>query len=434
MIGPSLVAGAVLCWARALGEFGATITFAGNLQGRTQTMPLAVFLALETTATRPSPCRLVLVAVSLVVLVALRDRWFTAIDDARSPSLRVQRAARHARPRRRPRRGRRRDRRRRSVPTAPARPRCSAPSPACVPIDAGRIDLDGQVLDDPAAGVFVDRPTAGRSASCSRTTCCSHTDRPRQRRLRAPGAGRRARPSPGRGPGARADRPRPPRAARGRGPVGRAGRSGSRWPGRWPPSPRLLLLDEPLAALDASARVAVRCELRRQLAEFAGRPAARHPRPARRHRPRRPPDRARGGPRHPRRHRPPRSAPGPASSYVAELVGLNLWHGTADDTRRSGWTLAATSPSPTASGRRRHRHRPAPGRRRAPTAPHGSPRNVWPATVATIEAEATACGSGSSVRCRPPPRSPPPPSPSSSSTGRRGLGRGQGVDVTAYPR
>ena len=79
MIGPSLIAGAVLCWARALGEFGATITFAGNLQGRTQTMPLAVFLALEDNRDAAIALSLVLVAVSLVVLVALRDRWFTTI-------------------------------------------------------------------------------------------------------------------------------------------------------------------------------------------------------------------------------------------------------------------------------------------------------------------------------------------------------------------
>jgi molybdate transport system permease protein len=79
MIGPSLLAGAVLCWARALGEFGATITFAGNLQGRTQTMPLAVFLALEDNRDAAIALSLVLVAVSLAVLVALRDRWFTAI-------------------------------------------------------------------------------------------------------------------------------------------------------------------------------------------------------------------------------------------------------------------------------------------------------------------------------------------------------------------
>ena len=76
MVAPSLVAGAVLCWARALGEFGATITFAGNLQGRTQTMPLAVFLALEHDRDAALALSLVLVAVSLAVLVALRDRWF----------------------------------------------------------------------------------------------------------------------------------------------------------------------------------------------------------------------------------------------------------------------------------------------------------------------------------------------------------------------
>jgi len=72
---PSIGAGAVLCWARALGEFGATVTFAGNLQGRTQTMPLAVFLALESDRDTAVALSLVLVAVSLAVLVALRDRW-----------------------------------------------------------------------------------------------------------------------------------------------------------------------------------------------------------------------------------------------------------------------------------------------------------------------------------------------------------------------
>jgi molybdate transport system permease protein len=76
MVAPSLVAGAVLCWARALGEFGATITFAGNLQGRTQTLPLAVFLTLEEDRDAAIALSLVLVAVSLAVLVALRDRWF----------------------------------------------------------------------------------------------------------------------------------------------------------------------------------------------------------------------------------------------------------------------------------------------------------------------------------------------------------------------
>jgi len=75
LVRPSLVAGAVLCWARALGEFGATITFAGNFPGRTQTMPLAVYLALETNPDAAIALSLVLLAVSLVVLIALRDRW-----------------------------------------------------------------------------------------------------------------------------------------------------------------------------------------------------------------------------------------------------------------------------------------------------------------------------------------------------------------------
>ena len=76
MIRPSLIAGIVLAWARALGEFGATITFAGNLQGRTQTLPLAVFLSLESDRDAAVAISLLLVAISLIVLVALRDRWW----------------------------------------------------------------------------------------------------------------------------------------------------------------------------------------------------------------------------------------------------------------------------------------------------------------------------------------------------------------------
>jgi molybdate transport system permease protein len=76
LIAPSLGAGAALCWARALGEFGATITFAGNLPGTTQTMPLAVYLALETNLQAAIALSLVLLVVSLAVLIALRDRWF----------------------------------------------------------------------------------------------------------------------------------------------------------------------------------------------------------------------------------------------------------------------------------------------------------------------------------------------------------------------
>ena len=75
LVGPSLFAGAVLCWARALGEFGATITFAGNLPGVTQTLPLAVYIAMETRPEVAIILSLVLLLVSLGVLVALRDRY-----------------------------------------------------------------------------------------------------------------------------------------------------------------------------------------------------------------------------------------------------------------------------------------------------------------------------------------------------------------------
>jgi len=68
-------AGAVLCWARALGEFGATITFAGNFPGVTQTMPLAVYLLLESDPQASFVLSLVLLAISVAVLVGLRDRW-----------------------------------------------------------------------------------------------------------------------------------------------------------------------------------------------------------------------------------------------------------------------------------------------------------------------------------------------------------------------
>ncbi len=75
MVLPGVVAGSVLCWARALGEFGATITFAGSFPGVTRTMPLAVYLALETDPQAAVALSLALLAVSVLVLVALRDRW-----------------------------------------------------------------------------------------------------------------------------------------------------------------------------------------------------------------------------------------------------------------------------------------------------------------------------------------------------------------------
>ena len=75
LVGPGVAAGAVLAWARALGEFGATITFAGNFPGVTRTMPLEVYLALETDPGAALLLSVLLLAVSVLALVLLRDRW-----------------------------------------------------------------------------------------------------------------------------------------------------------------------------------------------------------------------------------------------------------------------------------------------------------------------------------------------------------------------
>ena len=73
LIWPSLAAGTVLTWARALGEFGATITFAGNLPGKTQTMPLAVYISQSSGKMEEAiALSLVLVVVSLVVMIFRR--------------------------------------------------------------------------------------------------------------------------------------------------------------------------------------------------------------------------------------------------------------------------------------------------------------------------------------------------------------------------
>ncbi|MFN8074578.1 MAG: ABC transporter permease [Kineosporiaceae bacterium] len=83
-IAPSVLAGAVLAWARALGEFGATITFAGNLPGRTQTLPLAVYLALQDDPDVAAALSLLLVGACVLALVLLRSRWLTRWTDGRS--------------------------------------------------------------------------------------------------------------------------------------------------------------------------------------------------------------------------------------------------------------------------------------------------------------------------------------------------------------
>ena len=78
MTRPGIVGGLLLTWARALGEFGATVTFAGSLQGRTQTLPLAIYVGLQSDRDAAVAMSLILVVLSLGVLVLLRDRWWSS--------------------------------------------------------------------------------------------------------------------------------------------------------------------------------------------------------------------------------------------------------------------------------------------------------------------------------------------------------------------
>ena len=99
MVAPGLAAGAALTWARALGEFGATITFAGNLPGTTQTLPLQVYLLLQDSPEAATSVSLLLLAIAMAVLVALRGRWTGGVggrvresrvpadDSARTPTV-----------------------------------------------------------------------------------------------------------------------------------------------------------------------------------------------------------------------------------------------------------------------------------------------------------------------------------------------------------
>ncbi|MFE2324463.1 ABC transporter permease [Streptomyces sp. NPDC059385] len=90
MVAPGLIAGAALTWARALGEFGATITFAGNLPGTTQTLPLQVYLLLQDQPEAATSVSLLLLAIAMAVLIALRGRWTgtptAAADSAGGPA------------------------------------------------------------------------------------------------------------------------------------------------------------------------------------------------------------------------------------------------------------------------------------------------------------------------------------------------------------
>jgi molybdate transport system permease protein len=75
LVAPAVASGALLCFTRALGEFGATITFAGNRPGVTTTLPISAYLEMQRDPDAAIALALVLMAVSIVVLVALRDKW-----------------------------------------------------------------------------------------------------------------------------------------------------------------------------------------------------------------------------------------------------------------------------------------------------------------------------------------------------------------------
>lgn len=75
---PGVISGAVLAWARSIGEFGATITFAGNSEGVTRTMPLEIYTALQTDPAPAIALSIVLLVLSILVLAALREKWLTS--------------------------------------------------------------------------------------------------------------------------------------------------------------------------------------------------------------------------------------------------------------------------------------------------------------------------------------------------------------------
>jgi molybdate transport system permease protein len=79
LVAPGIAAGALLCFTRALGEFGATITFAGSLPGVTRTLPIASYLALQSDPEAAIALALLLLVVSLAVLLGLRDRWLPGV-------------------------------------------------------------------------------------------------------------------------------------------------------------------------------------------------------------------------------------------------------------------------------------------------------------------------------------------------------------------
>lgn len=79
LILPGIIAGAILAFAKAMGEFGATITFVSNIPGQTQTLPSAIYAFLQVPGGEPQAARLVMVAIAIAMTALLLSEWVSRI-------------------------------------------------------------------------------------------------------------------------------------------------------------------------------------------------------------------------------------------------------------------------------------------------------------------------------------------------------------------